>query len=260
MHSPDQPLEAFGLETHRASRVVDADLRGGAVTEEVAVLPLARDSRVLQGFEPGTQDQLAQGLRRPELGPAFARALPLRGQQADDGFAPLVGLPQSPFPALSRCNARIAIEIKEDLLSESRLLFDEPTLQRDGLRRVPTGVTQEDARHRTAPERMTTIENATTSRIGPPREGRAGSNTFDDTLAAGPWTDLDIRGPRRPRLASARTFETDIDQRGETASAKGFGLAREPDRAAGKPALRRDSVRRARPPRGPGRAWSARPR
>jgi hypothetical protein len=133
-HSTDQPLEAFRLKTHRASRVVNADLRDGAVAEEIAVLPLPRDSPVVQGLEPGTQDQLAQGLRRPELGQAFARALPLRGQQADDGLAPLVGLPQRPFPLLPGCDARIAIEIQEDFLRESRLLFHQPALQRNGLR------------------------------------------------------------------------------------------------------------------------------
>jgi hypothetical protein len=66
-----QPLQTLRLECDKPTGAFNRDLCAGAVTEKVAALPFSSDTHFCRRLEPGAQDEFVQGLRRPELGPAF---------------------------------------------------------------------------------------------------------------------------------------------------------------------------------------------
>jgi hypothetical protein len=111
-----QPLQALGGKT-TAILAVNGDLRCGSVCRRGRSAATPGDAALIQGLEPDAQDQLAQVLRGPVLGQAFAGSLPVGREQADHRLAPLVGPEQRLLPPFTGGNTRHRIQIQENLLA-----------------------------------------------------------------------------------------------------------------------------------------------
>ena len=125
---------------------------GGAVVgEQVAALPLRGDVGVGHRLQPGAQDGLVQVFGVAELGLALTGGFPVLRQQADHRLAAGVGLVQRLLPPLAGPDAGVRVQIQEDLLGQTRLLLDQPRLDRHRLAAVPAGMTQKHPRHNSPP-------------------------------------------------------------------------------------------------------------
>ena len=87
----------------------------------------------------------------PELGLALAGGFPVLRQQADHRLTAAVGLLQRLLPALPGPNTGVRVQIQEDLLGQTRLLLDQPRLDRHRLAAIPAGMAQEHPRHASPP-------------------------------------------------------------------------------------------------------------
>ena len=103
------------------------------------------------GSSRATQDRLVQRLGVAELGLALVGGFPVLGQQADHRLAAGVGLLQRLLPAFPGPDAGVRVQIQEDLLGQTRLLLDQPRLDRHRLAAIPAGMTQKHPRHDSPP-------------------------------------------------------------------------------------------------------------
>jgi hypothetical protein len=97
--------------------------------------------------QPGNQDGLVEVLGIPEFGLALGGGFPVLGQQADHRLAAGVGLLQRLPPAFTGPDAGVRVQIQKDLIDQTRLLLNQPLLDRHRLRAVRAGMTQEQPRH-----------------------------------------------------------------------------------------------------------------
>lgn len=120
IHEPRcQPLsQGTGKSSRRGTSCGATRICGGSVAEEVTALPLSGGPAVRFRLKRGAQDQLAEILRCPVLGLAFAGGLPPGREQAGDRLAPLAGQPQGLLPPFPGRNAGDRVQIQEDLLGK----------------------------------------------------------------------------------------------------------------------------------------------
>jgi hypothetical protein len=164
-----QPLQTRTVEHQRIAAVGNVHFGGGAmVGEQIAALPLRGDVVVRHWFQPGAQDGLMQILGVAELDQAFRRLQPVLRQQADHRLATRTSLIQRPLPPLARPDTSVRVHIQIDLVDQTRLVLDQPLLDRHRLAAVKPRMTQEHPRHASPP---TAHESATKS--GTPMDCRA---------------------------------------------------------------------------------------
>ena len=86
-----------------------------------------------------------------ELDQAFRRVQPVLRQQADHRLATRTSLIQRPLPALPRPDTSVRVHIQIDLVDQTRLVLDQPLLDRHRLAAVKPRMTQEHPRHASPP-------------------------------------------------------------------------------------------------------------
>ena len=156
-----QPLQAHGVQHHRLPAIGDVDFGGGAVVgEQVAALPLRGDPGVGHRLQPGAQDGLVQTLGVAVLGLALVGGFPVLRQQADHRLAAGVGLLQRLLPPLAGPDTGVRVQIQEDLLGQTRLLLDQPRLDRHRLAAIPAGMAQKHPRHNSPPSAQASAHRA----------------------------------------------------------------------------------------------------
>ena len=142
-----QPLQTLAGQHHRRP-AIHRDLGGRAVADkQVAALPLRGDPGIAQQLQSPAHYGLVQRLGVAVFGLAFMGGLPMLRQQADHHLAAAAGLLQRLFPPLPGPDPGVQVQIQEDLLGQTRLLLDQPRLDRGRRPAVPAGMTQEHPGH-----------------------------------------------------------------------------------------------------------------
>ena len=155
------------------------------------------------GSSRAHHDRLVQRLGVPELGLALGGGFPVRRQQADHRLTAGVGLLQRLLPAFPRPDTGVRVQIQKDLLGQTRLLLDQPRLDRHRLAAIPAGMTQKHPRHTlTALHSSNQQPTAPPSpppnlRCSPPPPARTG--TLVDGRDRRAWRPTPHHQPPKPR-------------------------------------------------------------